>query len=61
VSTDDANGVFHTESQGFIRTQNGEVATWENRVVGTLIQEGIVNHAELNSEVPFNWRTFIFQ
>ena len=42
VNTVDANGVFHTEGQGFIRTQNGEVATWENRVVGMLTQEGTV-------------------
>ena len=42
VNTVDANGVFHTEGQGFIRTQNGEVATWENRVVGKLTRDGTV-------------------
>lgn len=42
VNTIDANGVFHTEGQGLIRTQNDEVATWENRVVGTLTQDGTV-------------------
>jgi len=43
VNTVDANGKFHTEGQGFIRTQNGEVATWENRVIGTLTPEGTVH------------------
>jgi hypothetical protein len=42
VNTVDANGKFHTEGQGFIRTPNGEVATWENRVIGTLTKQGAV-------------------
>ena len=42
VSTVQANGVFHTKGQGFIMTQDGEVATYTNQVIGNLTKEGNV-------------------
>jgi hypothetical protein len=42
VSIVQANGVFHTKGQGFIMTQDGEVATYTNQVIGNLTKEGNV-------------------
>ena len=42
VSTIQPNGVFHTKGQGFIMTQDGEVATYTNQVIGNLTKEGNV-------------------
>jgi hypothetical protein len=42
VSTVQPNGVFHTKGQGFIMTQDGEVATYTNHVIGNLTKEGNV-------------------
>ena len=45
VSTLNADGSFHGEGQGILRTQAGEVATWTNQVVGNLTSEGtIITH-----------------
>jgi hypothetical protein len=42
VNTVQPNGVFHTKGQGFIMTQDGEVATYTNQVIGNLTKEGNV-------------------
>jgi hypothetical protein len=42
VSTVQPNGIFHTKGQGFIMTQDGEVATYTNQVIGNLTREGNV-------------------
>jgi hypothetical protein len=42
VSTVQPNGVLHTKGQGFIMTQDGEVATYTNQVIGNLTKEGNV-------------------
>jgi hypothetical protein len=42
VSTLNADGTFHGEGQGILRTESGDVATWTNQVVGNLTQEGII-------------------
>lgn len=42
VSNLEANGAFNSKGQGFIMTEDGEVATWTNQVVGKLTQEGKV-------------------
>src|SRR5215216_2834143 len=42
VSTLNADGTFHGEGQGILRTQAGEVATWTNQVVGNLTSEGTI-------------------
>jgi hypothetical protein len=42
VSTLNADGSFHGEGQGILRTQVGEVATWTNQVVGNLTPEGTI-------------------
>jgi hypothetical protein len=42
VSTVQPNGIFHTKGQGFIMTQDGEVATYTNQVIGNLTKEGNV-------------------
>jgi hypothetical protein len=42
VSTVQPNGIFHTKGQGFILTQDGEVATYTNQVIGNLTREGNV-------------------
>jgi hypothetical protein len=42
VNTIQPNGVFHTKGQGFIMTQDGEVATYTNQVIGNLTEEGNV-------------------
>ena len=42
VSTLNADGSFHGEGQGILRTQAGEVATWTNQVVGNLNSEGTI-------------------
>jgi hypothetical protein len=42
VNTLNADGSFHGEGQGILRTQVGEVATWTNRVVGNLTPEGTI-------------------
>ena len=42
VSILNADGSFHGEGQGILRTQAGEVATWTNQVVGNLTSEGTI-------------------
>jgi hypothetical protein len=42
VNTVQANGVFHAKGQGFIMTEDGEVATYTNQVIGNLTKEGNV-------------------
>ena len=42
VSTLNADGSFHGEGQGILRTQAGEVATWTNQVVGNLTSKGTI-------------------
>jgi hypothetical protein len=42
VSTLNADGSFHGEGQGILRTQTGGVATWTNQVVGNLTSEGTI-------------------
>jgi hypothetical protein len=42
INTVQPNGVFHTKGQGFIMTQDGEVATYTNQVIGNLTEEGNV-------------------
>jgi hypothetical protein len=36
------NGVFRSTGQGFIMTQDGEVATYTSQVVGKITKEGDV-------------------
>jgi hypothetical protein len=40
VSTLNADGTFSGKGQGILRTEDGDVATWTNQVVGNLTQEG---------------------
>ena len=40
VSNLQKNGTFTGKGQGFIMTEEGEVATWTNQVVGQLTKEG---------------------
>ena len=47
VSIIQPNGVFHTKGQGFIMTQDGEVAAYTNQVIENLIKEVAYYH-----EVP---------
>ena len=42
VSTLNADGTFRGEGQGILRTQDGDVATWTNQVVGNLTPEGTI-------------------
>jgi hypothetical protein len=42
VSTLNADGTFRGEGQGILRTQGGDVATWTNRVVGSITPEGTI-------------------
>ena len=42
VSNLQANGAFTSNGQGFITTEEGEVATWTNQVVGQRTQDGNV-------------------
>lgn len=42
VSTLNADGSFHGEGQGILRTRDGGVATWTNQVVGNLTSEGTI-------------------
>ena len=42
VSILNADGSFHGEGQGILRTQAGEVATWTNQVTGNLTSEGTI-------------------
>ncbi len=42
VSTLNADGTFHGEGQGILRTQSGGVATWTNQVVGSITPEGTI-------------------
>jgi hypothetical protein len=45
VSTLNADGTFRGEGQGILRTERGDVATWTNRVVGSITPEGtIITH-----------------
>jgi len=40
ISTIQPNGVFHSKGQGFVMTQDGEVATYISQVVGNVIRDG---------------------
>ena len=42
------NGVFHSKGQGFIVTQDGEVATYTSQVVGNLTKDGRVLSVGVN-------------
>ena len=42
VSTLNADGTFHGEGQGILRTQDGDVATWTNQVVGSITPQGTI-------------------
>lgn len=42
VSTLNADGTFRGEGQGILRTQDGDVATWTNQVIGSLTPEGMI-------------------
>jgi hypothetical protein len=42
VSTLNADGTFRGEGQGILRTQNGDLATWTNQVIGNLTPEGTI-------------------
>src|ERR687893_3211150 len=42
VSTLNADGTFRGEGQGILRTERGDVATWTNRVVGSITPEGTI-------------------
>jgi hypothetical protein len=42
VSTLNADGTFHGEGQGILRTQGGDVATWTNQVTGNITPQGTI-------------------
>jgi hypothetical protein len=42
VSILNADGTFRGEGQGILRTERGDVATWTNRVVGSITPEGTI-------------------
>jgi hypothetical protein len=42
ASTLNADGTFHGEGQGILRTEGGEVATWTNQVVGNFTSDGTI-------------------
>jgi hypothetical protein len=42
VSTLNADGTFRGEGQGILRTQDGDVATWTNQVIGSITPEGTI-------------------
>jgi hypothetical protein len=42
VSTLNADGTFHGEGQGILRTEGGDVATWTNQVAGNFTSEGTI-------------------
>nr|MDP9499341.1 hypothetical protein [Thermoproteota archaeon] len=42
ISTLNADGTFRGEGQGILRTQDGDVATWTNQVVGSITPEGTI-------------------
>jgi hypothetical protein len=42
VSTLNADGTFHGEGQGILRTQGGDVATWTNQVAGSITPQGTI-------------------
>jgi hypothetical protein len=48
VSTLQDNGVFRSTGQGFIMTEDGEVATYTSQVVGTLTEDGGVKSLGTN-------------
>ena len=48
VSTIQPNGVFHAKGQGFIMTQEGEVATYNSQVVGNVTIDGRVLSVGVN-------------
>lgn len=48
VSTIQPNGVFHAKGQGFIMTQDGEVATYNSQVVGNVTRDGSVLSVGVN-------------
>jgi hypothetical protein len=48
VSIIQPNGVFHAKGQGFIMTQNGEVATYNSQVVGNVTTDGRVISVGVN-------------
>ena len=48
VNTIQPNGVFHAKGQGFIMTQDGEVATYNSQVVGNVTIDGRVLSVGVN-------------
>jgi hypothetical protein len=42
VSTLKADGTFHGQGHGILRTEAGEVATWTNQVVGNFTSDGTI-------------------
>jgi hypothetical protein len=48
VSTIQPNGVFHAKGQGFIMSQDGEVATYNSQVVGNITRDGRVLSVGVN-------------
>ena len=42
VSTLNADGTFHGEGQGILRTEGGDVATWTNQVAGNFTSDGTI-------------------
>jgi hypothetical protein len=42
VSTLNADGTFHGEGQGILRTEGGDVATWSNQVAGNFTSDGTI-------------------
>lgn len=48
VSTIQPNGVFHAKRQGFIMTQDGEVATYNSQVTGNVTIDGRVLSVGVN-------------
>jgi hypothetical protein len=48
ISTNQPNGAFHAKGQGFMMTQDGEVATYNSQVVGNVTIDGRVLSVGVN-------------
>ena len=48
ISSIQPNGVFHSKGQGFVMTQDGEVATYASQVVGNITGDGRVLSVGVN-------------
>jgi hypothetical protein len=61
VSMLNADGTFNGKGQGILRTEDGNVATWTNQVVGNLTREGtmvsrgvgLLEHTLRNGRISF--------